>query len=130
MTSLVAARHDALSGLVADWTPERHAELADLRPCTWAPPAPCAWHSSTTSLEELGQTHAGPPLSKDVVAGRIRRLLQLADRTALAGEPGRSRQTPTSGIPGHAGPRVWRTASRWGRVDALCGMPDRMRSAG
>ncbi len=33
------------------------------------------------SLEELGQLH-DPPLTKDAVAGRIRRLLALADRTA------------------------------------------------
>lgn len=33
------------------------------------------------SLEELGQLHV-PPLTKDAVAGRIRRLLALADRTA------------------------------------------------
>ncbi|RLP12459.1 DNA-binding protein WhiA [Propionibacterium australiense] len=33
------------------------------------------------SLEELGQLHA-PPLTKDAVAGRIRRLLALADKTA------------------------------------------------
>ena len=33
------------------------------------------------SLEELGQLH-DPPLSKDAVAGRIRRLLALADKVA------------------------------------------------
>lgn len=33
------------------------------------------------SLEQLGQL-ADPPISKDAIAGRIRRLLQLADRTA------------------------------------------------
>ncbi|SPF69365.1 WhiA LAGLIDADG-like domain [Propionibacterium ruminifibrarum] len=33
------------------------------------------------SLEELGQLHV-PPLTKDAVAGRIRRLLALADKTA------------------------------------------------
>jgi DNA-binding transcriptional regulator WhiA len=33
------------------------------------------------SLEELGQL-ADPPLTKDAVAGRIRRLLAMADRRA------------------------------------------------
>jgi DNA-binding transcriptional regulator WhiA len=33
------------------------------------------------SLEELGQL-ADPPLTKDAIAGRIRRLLALADRRA------------------------------------------------
>ena len=34
------------------------------------------------SLEELGQLHQ-PPLTKDAVAGRIRRLLATADRRAV-----------------------------------------------
>jgi len=34
------------------------------------------------SLEELGQA-ADPPLTKDAIAGRIRRLLALADKRAL-----------------------------------------------
>ena len=33
------------------------------------------------SLEELGRL-ADPPITKDAIAGRIRRLLQLADKTA------------------------------------------------
>jgi DNA-binding transcriptional regulator WhiA len=33
------------------------------------------------SLEELGQLH-DPPLTKDAIAGRIRRLLAMADKTA------------------------------------------------
>jgi DNA-binding protein WhiA len=33
------------------------------------------------TLEELGQRYADPPMTKDAVAGRIRRLLQLAERT-------------------------------------------------
>jgi len=33
------------------------------------------------SLEELGKVHE-PPLTKDAIAGRIRRLLALADKTA------------------------------------------------
>ena len=40
------------------------------------------------SLEELGQL-AGPPLAKDAVAGRIRRLLAMADKKAAQeGLPG------------------------------------------
>ena len=40
------------------------------------------------SLEELGQLHE-PPLTKDAVAGRIRRLLATADKRALdEGIPG------------------------------------------
>lgn len=39
------------------------------------------------SLEELGR-HANPPITKDAVAGRIRRLLALADKQAdLLGIP-------------------------------------------
>ena len=33
------------------------------------------------SLEELGRL-AEPPISKDAIAGRIRRLLQLAEKTS------------------------------------------------
>ena len=33
------------------------------------------------SLEELGQLH-DPPLTKDAIAGRIRRLLAMADKIA------------------------------------------------
>jgi len=40
------------------------------------------------SLDELGH-HASPPLTKDAVAGRIRRLLAMADKKAAAeGLPG------------------------------------------
>src|SRR5690606_429770 len=40
------------------------------------------------SLDELG-TKADPPLTKDAIAGRIRRLLALADKSALQqGIPG------------------------------------------
>ena len=40
------------------------------------------------SLEELGQLHQ-PPLTKDAVAGRIRRLLATADKRAVElGIPG------------------------------------------
>lgn len=46
------------------------------------------------SLDELGQ-HADPPLTKDAVAGRIRRLLAMADkRAALEGIPGTDAAVP------------------------------------
>lgn len=32
------------------------------------------------SLEELGQRYANPPMTKDAIAGRLRRLVELADR--------------------------------------------------
>ena len=46
------------------------------------------------SLEELGQLHT-PPLTKDAIAGRIRRLLATADRVAEAtGVPGTEASLP------------------------------------
>lgn len=46
------------------------------------------------SLDELGQ-HADPPMTKDAVAGRIRRLLALADkRAAELGVPGTEASVP------------------------------------
>lgn len=46
------------------------------------------------SLDELGH-HADPPLTKDAVAGRIRRLLAMADkRAAERGEPGTDAAVP------------------------------------
>ncbi len=40
-----------------------------------------AWRNRDASLEELGRL-ATPPLTKDAVAGRIRRLLATADKKA------------------------------------------------
>ena len=54
------------------------------------------------SLEELGQL-ADPPLTKDAVAGRIRRLLAMADKRAS--ELG----VPTHGVDAHAR-RCWSTS--------------------
>jgi hypothetical protein len=56
------------------------------------------------SLEELGAL-ADPPLTKDAVAGRIRRLLAMADKRAQ-----------DLGIPGteSSSPRRWPTTSRAG----------------
>ena len=46
------------------------------------------------SLDELGH-HADPPMTKDAVAGRIRRLLALADKTAEErGEPDTEASVP------------------------------------
>ena len=47
------------------------------------PPAPafCTNQILQASLDELGRL-ADPPLTKDAVAGRIRRLLAMADRRA------------------------------------------------
>ena len=45
-----------------------------------------------SSLDELGH-HADPPMTKDAVAGRIRRLLAMADkRAADLGHPGHRRE--------------------------------------
>jgi len=64
-----AAVQDALR-ILGDRVPEHLAEAGALRLA----------HPEAT-LEELGQRYADPPMTKDAVAGRIRRLLQLADRT-------------------------------------------------
>jgi DNA-binding protein WhiA len=46
------------------------------------------------SLDELGH-HADPPLTKDAVAGRIRRLLAMADKKAeIEGLPGTEAAVP------------------------------------
>ena len=52
------------------------------------------------SLEELGQL-ADPPLTKDAIAGRIRRLLAMADKRARdLGVPGTEAQlTPDMLLP-------------------------------
>ena len=46
------------------------------------------------SLDELGH-HADPPMTKDAIAGRIRRLLAMADKKASdLGLPGTSANLP------------------------------------
>jgi DNA-binding protein WhiA len=57
--------------ILADEVPEHLREAGELR-----------LKHKEASLEELGQL-ADPPLSKDAVAGRIRRLLSTADKRAL-----------------------------------------------
>jgi len=50
------------------------------------------------SLDELGH-HADPPLTKDAVAGRIRRLLAMADKKAAAdGIPGTESAVPQAAV--------------------------------
>src|SRR3712207_9336888 len=47
-----------------------------------------------SSLDELGH-HAEPPMTKDAVAGRIRRLLAMADKKAIElGVPGTEANLP------------------------------------
>jgi DNA-binding transcriptional regulator WhiA len=47
-----------------------------------------------SSLDELGH-HADPPMTKDAVAGRIRRLLAMADKRAVdLGIPGTDANLP------------------------------------
>jgi len=64
-----AGVHEALR-ILGDRVPAHLAEAGALRLA----------HPEAT-LEELGQRYADPPMTKDAVAGRIRRLLRLADRT-------------------------------------------------
>lgn len=65
-----SARVERAFAILGDDVPEHLREAGQLR---------LAHRES--SLEELGQ-HADPPLTKDAVAGRIRRLLATADRRA------------------------------------------------
>lgn len=52
------------------------------------------------SLDELGH-RADPPLTKDAIAGRIRRLLAMADKVAAErGEPGTEAAVPSDAIDG------------------------------
>jgi len=44
---------------------------------------PASFVSTDASLEQLGRL-ADPPITKDAIAGRIRRLLQLAEKTEKA----------------------------------------------
>ena len=57
-----------------------HPRRRRARRTCW-PPVGCALEHTQASLEELGQL-ADPPMTKDAVAGRIRRLLALADKRA------------------------------------------------
>ena len=57
----------------------RWRSSATRSPSTWPRPAGCASSTGRRRLEELGQL-ADPPLTKDAIAGRIRRLLAMADQ--------------------------------------------------
>lgn len=72
-----SARVERAMEILGDDVPEHLREAGQLR----------LTHRQA-SLEELGQLH-NPPLTKDAVAGRIRRLLATADKAAeAAGVPG------------------------------------------
>lgn len=77
------ARVERALEILGDEVPEHLREAGDLRLA-----------HRDASLDELGQ-HADPPLTKDAVAGRIRRLLAMADkRAALEGIPGTEAAVP------------------------------------
>lgn len=77
------ARVERALQILGDEVPDHLREAGDLRLA-----------HRDASLDELGQ-HADPPLTKDAVAGRIRRLLAMADkRAALEGIPGTEAAVP------------------------------------
>jgi cell division protein WhiA len=65
-----AARVERALGILGQGVPDHLAAAGKLR-----------IEHRQASLEELGQL-ADPPMTKDAVAGRIRRLLSMADRKA------------------------------------------------
>ena len=74
----------------------RWRSSARTSPTTCARPARCALEHKQASLEELGQL-AEPPMTKDAVAGRIRRLLAMADKRAERPGHPRHRRQPHRG---------------------------------
>ena len=67
---------------------------ATTSPTTCSTRASCGSRFRDASLDELGH-HADPPMTKDAVAGRIRRLLAMADkRAAELGIPGTDANLP------------------------------------
>jgi len=77
------ARVERALEILADEVPEHLREAGELRLA-----------HRDASLDELGH-HADPPLTKDAVAGRIRRLLAMADKKATAeGIPGTDSAVP------------------------------------
>lgn len=77
------ARVERALEILADDVPEHLREAGELRLA-----------HRDASLDELGH-HADPPLTKDAVAGRIRRLLAMADKKAVAdGIPGTDSAVP------------------------------------
>jgi DNA-binding protein WhiA len=77
------ARVERALEILADEVPEHLREAGELRLA-----------HREASLDELGP-HADPPMTKDAVAGRIRRLLAMADKKATAdGIPGTESAVP------------------------------------
>lgn len=77
------ARVERALEILADEVPEHLREAGELRLA-----------HRDASLDELGH-HADPPMTKDAVAGRIRRLLAMADKKATAeGIPGTESAVP------------------------------------
>ncbi|MFG6401274.1 MULTISPECIES: DNA-binding protein WhiA [unclassified Microbacterium] len=77
------ARVERALEILGDTVPEHLKEAGDLRLA-----------HRDASLDELGH-HADPPLTKDAVAGRIRRLLAMADKKAeIDGIPGTESAVP------------------------------------
>ncbi|MBB2976776.1 hypothetical protein FHX49_002362 [Microbacterium endophyticum] len=77
------ARVERALEILADTVPDHLREAGDLRLA-----------HRDASLDELGH-HADPPLTKDAVAGRIRRLLAMADKKAeIDGIPGTESAVP------------------------------------
>lgn len=68
----VAARVERAFAILGDTAPERFTDIGRLRIA-----------HPELSLDALGKM-ANPPLSKDTIAGRLRRLLAMADKHALA----------------------------------------------
>ena len=81
------ARVERALEILGDDIPDHLREAGDLRLA-----------HRDASLDELGH-HADPPLTKDAVAGRIRRLLAMADKKAAAeGIPGTESAVPASAL--------------------------------
>ncbi len=79
------ARVERALEILADEVPDHLKMAGDLR-----------LEHKQASLEELGQLHV-PPLTKDAIAGRIRRLLAMADKRARGARHPRHRVQPDPG---------------------------------
>ena len=84
MTVAACARVQRALEILGDEVPEHLRTAGELRLA-----------HRDASLDELGH-HADPPLTKDAVAGRIRRLLAMADKHAESiGVPGTDADLPS-----------------------------------
>jgi DNA-binding protein WhiA len=81
----VSAAMDILNGVVGSSNGSQPADLSSLEaaPEHLLAAGELRLKHPQASLEELGAL-ADPPMTKDAVAGRIRRLLALADKRAIA----------------------------------------------